>query len=240
MKTLPSNALASARILFLTLLFSFEGVQAQDKAPKPFSSYIEADKNYKGDIGVVLPPKEIRVYLKKVEDAAKKNGEWFREYSEKFEEGVPLPYHENLGLTQKEYQKYIELWEKREFKSLQEVGLRFQKMGDKWGLKVTGKGARISLLRFNPATGSMTSPNGELKRIEDIDAPAESYYGAWKGVEWRFESESSLSKTKENFGIGKTADGKYGMLVYRLLDISVSNPGRVLFDQGLVIRFELK
>ena len=40
----------------------------------------------------------------------------------------------------------------------------------------------------------------------DINADARSILGAWKGHEWKFQEESILGKTKENFAIGKLAD----------------------------------
>ena len=73
--------------------------------------------------------------------------------------------------------------------------------------------------------------------MEDVDADAQSILGAWKGHEWKFQEETPLGKTKENFAIGKLADNKTGLLVYRLTE--VSSTGRLLYDKSLVIRFAL-
>ncbi len=228
----------TALIVAVTTLLTLAGASAQAKVPKPFSSYLTANKNYKGEVVVVLPPKEIQTYISKVKESAKKDPKWFKEYSEKAKPGIPLPFHENLGLTNKEYEKYRELWDKREFKVVQKVGLRFEPIGEKWRMQVTGAGARISLLRFDSKEDVIKSTNGDLERIEDIDAAPETILGAWKGAEWKFEEETGLGRTKENFAIGKTADGKYGLLVYRLQDIT--STGKVLFDQSMVIRFPQK
>ena len=230
-------SVVSAIVVFVTFI-SVANVSAQSKAPKPFSSYMAANKNYKGEIVVVLPPKEIQVYIDKVKESAKKDPAWFKEYSAKAKPGVPLPFDVKLGLTKKEYDKYRELWDKREFKALQKVGLRLEAVGDKWRVLVSGEGARISLLRYDEKKNVVVSPNGELERIEDIDAAADTILGAWKGSEWKFEEETGLGKTKENLAIGKTGDGKYGLLVYRLQDITTTN--RVMHDRSMVIRFELK
>jgi len=238
MKALQNNKVIAPAIFALLTLCSSVSASAQAKAPKPFSDYLTANKNYKGEIVVVIPPKEIQVYIDKVKEGAKKDPEWFKEYSVKAKPGVPLPFHEKLGLTKKEYKKYRELWDKREFKALQKVGLRLEAIGDKWRVLVSGEGARISLLRFDAKKDVVVSPNGELKRIEDIDAAAETILGAWKGAEWKFEEETGLGKTKENLAIGKTADDKYGLLVYRLQDITTTN--RTLHDKSMVIRFERK
>jgi hypothetical protein len=230
-----NHFIAVAMAVLVTLAAS-----AQTRTPKPFSSYMEAGKNYKGEIVVVLPPKEIQVYIDKVKEGAKRDPIWFKEYSATAKPGVPLPFDVKLGLTTKEYEKYLELWNKREFKALQKVGLRLEAVGDKWRILVTGEGARISLLRYDEKKDVVISPNGELTRIEDIDAAADTILGAWKGAEWKFEEETGLGKTKENLAIGKMAeqDGKYGLLVYRLQDITTTN--RIMHDRSMVIRFELK
>jgi len=170
---LNKTAMAVVIASFLAVFFPV-GASAQAKAPKPFSSYLSANKNYKGEIVVVIPPKEIQVYIDKVKEGAKKDPKWFKEYSVKAKPGVPLPFDVKLGLTKKEYDKYRELWDKREFKVLQKVGLRLEPIGDKWRVLVSGEGARISLLRFDAKKDVVVSPNGELKRIEDIDAAADT------------------------------------------------------------------
>jgi len=232
------HSLIAPAIALIFTLFAQNELHAQAKAPKPIASYMAADKNYKGAIVAVIPPKEIQNYIKLVKENAKKNPEWFKEYSAKAKPGVPLPFHKNLGLSDKQYKEYRALWEKREFKELQKVGLRLEATGDKWRVLVTGEGARISLLRFDAKKDVFVSPNGELKRIEDIEAAPETILGAWKGAEWKFEEETGLGKTKENIAIGKTTDGKYGFLVYRLQDITTTN--RILPDRSMVIRLELK
>ena len=81
------------------------------------------------------------------------------------------------------------------------------------------------------------SPNGDLKRIEDIKADSASILGEWTGSEWKFEEETSLGKTKENVAFGRFADGKYGLIVYRVQEMSTE--GTRLLDKSLVVRFPL-
>jgi len=222
-------------IAVVSATFFISNAAAQAEVPKVFSPYLKPEQNVKAELVVVLPPTEIQTYINKVKEASKKDPEWFREYSEKSKPGIPLPFDEKLGLTQSEYQKYRELWDKREFKAIQQVGLRLEESDGKWKIRATGEAARLSLLRYLPEDDIMVSTNGKLGRIEDIDAPAESILGAWKGHEWKFEEETALSKVKENFAIGETADKKFVLIVYRLQDITAE--GSVLFDRSMVIRF---
>ena len=71
-----------------------------------------------------------------------------------------------------------------------------------------------------------------------IDRPdADSILGAWKGKEWRFQEETGLGTIKENLALGQTADGKFGMVVYRAQELTSS--GTRLLDKSLVIRFPI-
>ncbi len=219
------------------LMLSPAGAFAQTLAPQIFTGFIEPNKLYEGERVVVTPPEEIQKYVDLVKDGAKKNPEWYEEYSKNAKPGVPLPFHKNLNLTDEQYQEYLALWGKREFKVLEKVGVLLEQRRGKWSFRLSGTGAMISLLRYDEKEDVFRSTNGVMKRIEDIDAAAETILGEWKGVEWRFEEETPLGKTKENLALGKSADGKFGFLVYRLQDITANNT--VLEDVSRVIRFPL-
>lgn len=211
---------------------------ASAEVPKVFNGFFEKGIPVRGQIGMVLPPPEIDSYVAKVETAARQDTNWFREFSEQAKPGAPLPYHEKLGLTREEYDEYLALWAKREFKPVEEVMLLLRESaGGTWSLTATGEASTISTLRYDPAKDSFRSPNGEMVRIEDIDAAADSILGAWKGPEWRFEEETTLGKTKENFALGRLAGDKFGIVVYRAQEVSAE--GTRLLDRSMVVRFAL-
>ncbi len=203
--------------------------------------YLPAGELVKGATTVVVPPPELDKYVAQVEEAAKKNPEWFAEHSEKSPPGVPLPYDPKLGLTEEQYAEYLELWAKREFKSVDPVILQLKEGSDgRWNIHAAvsnGGSSPISTLKYDPEKDVFISPNGTMERLEDVDADKNSILGAWTGHEWKFEEETSLGKTKENFAIGKTGDGKFGLLIYRMQE--VSSEGTRLYDKSLVIRFPM-
>ncbi|NNC87362.1 MAG: hypothetical protein HKN82_02750 [Akkermansiaceae bacterium] len=223
-----------------TWMLASPAVVGAGSPPAVLGKYLKPDVMTKGEVVVVVPPREIGEYVAKVEENARKNPEWFREYSKTARPGIPLPYHENLGLSKDDYAQYLKLWSQRETRVLPNgnvvIRLEEPKTGE-WMVRVSGRGSPISLLRYIAEKDIMQSPNGAMKRIEEIDADPKSILGSWKGHEWKFEEESSLGKTKENFAIGKTSDGKRGIIVYRLQE--VSSTGRRLYDKSLVIRFAL-
>ncbi len=208
------------------------------EVPKVFAGLFQQDVVVKGQVGMVLPPKEIDKYVAKVEQAARKDTKWFREFSKQTKPGVPLPFDERLGLTKEEYNEYLALWNKRAFKPMEDVLLVLrQNSAGSWSLSGTGGASTVTTLRYDPKTDIFRSPNGELKRIDDIKADASSILGEWSGHEWKFEEETSLGKTKENFAVGRFAGNQYGLVVYRVQDLS--SEGTRLLDKSLVVRFPL-
>lgn len=205
------------------------------KAPAVLATYLTKDQAVSGEVGAIVPPKEINKYIAKVQASAKADPEWHAEYAKKAKPGIPLPWHDKLGLTKEEYEDYLKLWDQREFKAVQQVVIRLEepKPGE-WMIRVSGVGMSISLLRYNPETDGFKSPNGVLKRIEDIDAEARSILGAWAGQEWRYEHNTEFISTKENVALGKFKDAKKCLLIYRLQE---STAGHRLADKSLVIRF---
>lgn len=211
---------------------------AAAEVPKVFAGLLEPGVPVRGQIGMVVPPQEIDKYVAKVEASARKDPKWFREFSATAKPGVPLPFDERLGLTKEEYADYLALWNKREFKPMEEVMLLLrQSSGGMWTINSTGKASSLSTLRYAEKEDLFRSPNGDLKRIEDIKADPASILGEWTGSEWKFEEETGLGKTKENIALGRFTDNKFGLVVYRAQELSTE--GTRLLDKSLVIRFPL-
>ncbi|MEO5715250.1 MAG: hypothetical protein ABIT37_17355 [Luteolibacter sp.] len=208
------------------------------EVPKVFEGLLDQSVPVRGQIGVVLPPPEIDKYVAKVEKAARADPKWFKEFSGQATPGAPLPYDARLGLTQEEYNEYLKLWNQRAFKGIEDVVLLLRNSAENtWTLSCTGTGSTLTTLRYVAKDDIFRSPNGELKRIKDIEADASSILGQWTGHEWKFEEETGLGKVKENFAVGQFADKKFGLIVYRAQELS--SEGTRLLDKSLVIRFPL-
>lgn len=221
-----------SRTAFVAILCSSAWGQ---EVPALLKSFLKLDQPVRAEAIVVLPPPEIAKYISKVEQAAAKDKKWFAEYSKDTKPGVPLPYHEKLGLTKEEYDEYLALWAKREFKVAQEITLLLRRGSEgRWNIIASGNAGAISSLRYSEKDDNWKSTNGIMTRLDDVNADPMTILGAWTGKEWRFEEETTLSKLKENFAIGITADNKYHLLVYRAQEMT-SNGTRLL-DKNLVVR----
>lgn len=221
-----------SRIAAFALVGTF--AHGQD-APEMLTAFLKVDQPVRADIVVVMPPPDIEKYISKVEQAAQKDPQWFTEYSKNTNPGVPLPFHEKLGITKQEYDEYLTLWAKRELKPAQEISLLLRKGSDgRWNIIGSGAAAIVSSLRYSVQDDNWKSTNGIMTRLDDIKADANSILGEWSGREWRFEEETSLSKLKENFAIGLTGDKKYHLIVYRAQELT--STGTRLLDKNIVIR----
>ena len=221
---------------FILTLFT----SAEEKAPAVFADYLVPNVAVKGEVVAVVPPEAIEKYIAKVEEVRKTDPAWFEEYSKKAKPGIPLPFDEKLGLTKAEYDEYLKLWDQREMKPLPqgELIVRLEKAGEKWRIRVTGQGSDITTMFYDPKADTYTTTSGTLKRIDDIKADKRSILGEWTGKEWKMEINDGFGITKENLAIGKLSDGSYGLIVYRIQE--VSEKGRRLFDKSMVIRFAVK
>jgi hypothetical protein len=223
------------KILFCLAIFTST---LTAEVPEIFKGLFEKEIPVRAAIGVIMPPPEIEKYIAKVEVAARKDPKWFREFTASSKPGAPLPYNEKLGLTKEEYDDYLALWKKREFKPTKEVMLVLREtFGDTWSVTASGDAGAVSTLRYDPEKDVFRSPNGEMKRLKDIKADADSILGEWTGKEWRFEEETGLGKTKENFAIGTLTNTGFGLVIYRAQETSTG--GSRLLDKSLVIRFAL-
>lgn len=207
------------------------------EVPKAFEGLMQAGVPLRGQRGMVVPPAEIDKYDAKMKAAEVKDPKWFREYATAAKPGVPLPYDERLGLTKEEYNEYLALWNKREFKPMEEVMLMLRESpAGKWKISSTGSASSLNTLLYYDKADEFHSPNGTLKRIDDIKADPASILGEWTGSEWKLESDTGFGKIKENIAIGRFADNKYGLVVYRVQE---TTDGELTLDYRLVIRFPL-
>lgn len=224
--------------LYTVILLWFLSLACPGQVPKIFADLLAEDALVKGMVVDVVMPPEMDKYLAKVELAVRKDQEWAAKFFKESKGDLPLVYHEKLGLTKEEYDEYLKLWNARELRPLAQVVLQLRKgKPGEWMVVATGAGNVLSTLRYLEKEDSFQSPNGKLARIGEIDAVPESTLGAWKGSEWKFEETSEFGKLKENFAVGRTADGKNGMIVYRMQE--VSSQGKPLYAKRLVVRFAL-
>ncbi len=224
--------------LITVLALATAGLTATEP-PAILGQYLEPDKVTKGEVVKLNIPKEFLRFRELLKQAQKVDPEWFKALQEKMGNENPIPpYEAKLGMTKAEYDKYVGLWEQRSYKRVEggEVQIILNEDDENnWVINVSGKGMPVSTLKYVTKKDLFESSNGALLRIEDIKSPKESIYREWNGQEWRYFNDGDLVKTKENIAIGRTGDGRYGLLIYSLQELT--GRGKPLADDLLMIRF---
>lgn len=184
--------------------------------------------------------KELPEYLKKFDDAAAKLPEAEQlELRKTLKPGQPIPFDSRFGMSKEDYDKYLEVWNRKKIVDVAPVVAGFVASGEPGIWKVassTQSGPMpFSTLKYDENKGVWTSPNGVLERKADVDYNESNNLGAWKGQEWLYENKSSFSHTAENVLMGKTADGKYVFVIYNYLEVTTQ--GSVVDNKTVVLRF---
>lgn len=226
-------------IYLMTSLSLAVNLLSAGEPPAILGQYLEANKMAKGEVVKLDIPVEFLKFRELLKQAEKADPEWYKTHQEKAGKDNPVPpYDPKLDMTKAEYDKYIALWEKRKYKRVEKGEVQLMLTEDEvgeWVINVSGKGMPVSLLKYIAEKDQFESSNGTLVRIEDIKSPKESIYREWNGHEWRYFNDGNLVKTKENIAIGRTGDGRYGILIYSLQELS--GEGLPLADELLMIRF---
>jgi len=159
--------------------------------------------------------------------------------------GAPELWHEGLGISRDNYEKYLELWNK---KTLQNTGnyqilieptettSTTQTLSNGWLLRLIGEGRYSRLVWIYQAdTQSWQSPNMRLNYLGEMNTHKQSILGKWSGKIWQNSRNNSQGTWIETLAFGKDANNKT-VMVYRTQAI---NPQQELwFDESLILRSE--
>lgn len=172
-------------------------------------------------------------------ESQKKDPAWFTEHLKDGKPGTPIAYHEKL-MTKEQYEGYLQAWKKRKIVALKDKAGKNVRIAVLLTKESNGKyvinipDVPVSLLEYDPETNAFASMTGDLNFLEKIDAPEDSSLGAWTGYEWLGKKEGAFDSLKQNFAIGRTANGKFGYLIYRTVQ---SSANQVISQKSFVLRF---
>ena len=90
------------------MTLSLSAATSSAEVPEVLAAHFAEDETVSGEVGAIMPPEEINKYIAKVQAASKANPEWYAEYTKEAKPGIPLPWHENLGLSKEDMRIYKE------------------------------------------------------------------------------------------------------------------------------------
>lgn len=226
--------------IFKCLIFLTFGLVANAQDKKNFLlEFLTEGKQVAAEFVDVIEDPSIKEYAAKFRNAQAEDPEWFAEHLKKGKPGCPIDFDEKI-MSKKQYDGYLKAWKKRKLvprkgndgKNIKiDVILTKEENGN---YIINVKNVPISSLEYSADTNSFSSVAGELTYLDKIEAPKESSIGAWSGYEWKGGQVSTFSEVKQHIAIGRTADNKYGILIFSNIQFS----GKTLLAQNnYLIRF---
>jgi hypothetical protein len=138
--------------------------------------------------------------------------------------GEQLPYNPNCGLTEAEYKELLNLYMNTGSRVDYVDKLIIQQNDDQTiHLKASASLPELDGIKFDFKKNQVTTSFGNLTAADDINAPASSPLGAWKGKRWAQESTSLADGlVVESISIGQHLETGRGVLYYRLKQVGLS------------------
>ena len=217
--------------IFLSIIILVSTSFAADN----IEQYLPKQGVIKSHIMLIGFNEDMQKILKKYGESIKKNEKWFKEYKKQYKGIFPLPYHKNLGLTNKEYEK---------FKGIAKAMTLVEK--DEITISVANdtNATTTFLVKDNPKhflnglkiykDGTVKTRFGKMATSSNINRKRAST-GNWTGVEWVENKSESGYASIVKFALGKRDRGD-NIIYY---DVETFSPkskrdyGYILYNQEL-------
>jgi len=135
----------------------------------------------------------------------------------------PLPYHPNLGLTEKEYREYLDEMEKsRRLDKSSEAWLIFKRSGDVLSLDTGDPDSPLEKLRLDLAMGDLKTSAGAVGKPtwRSSDSP-EALIGPYEGYSWHYEKTDKTMSDIRVVSLDIYRLKRGGKIFWRLKDSEV-------------------
>lgn len=216
------------------------------ESPGALAGYLPTDGTLKQGVAVrpVFTKEFVALQRTFAEAVAKLSPEKRKEFLEGLDPNAAPAYSADVWANKADYDKFIAEWKKTTVQPVTEVALGLQSAGQgMWkvlSITVDAKTRKtmpltISALRYNAATNTWISNNGELQ-AKEYTATDANVYGAQTGTEWTLTKEDDLSRVNEAVRVSKTTDGKSIYVSYAFAEQSVIS-GSSIAQGSYVLQF---
>lgn len=163
-------------------------------------------------------PDDATVIMAKFSQAVAAKPDWIQTYvaSQRPKPGEPLPYHENMGITEKEYARLIEAKSETKLKPVSDCNLIVKSNAD-GSLSVTGTGRAAILDGLTIDSETMAIRYKDLSSKDcTVVIPKESALVSISGLDWNTERITPPSTlTALSLTVGRYTDTTIGFLEFR-------------------------
>ncbi|KFM95001.1 hypothetical protein D0U04_26455 [Bacillus clarus] len=143
---------------------------------------------------------------KKTQASLQKNYAWYKEYLTTVQPGERLPYHENMGITQEEYELFISSDQYMKLVKGQEGNIHFKKVNDNvYEIETSSQIKLLNKVQIDFANNTLKTEFGTLNYDDKVEASdGQKITGRWNGEQWRLSTGSFTAK----YAIGQLEDSK--------------------------------
>jgi hypothetical protein len=158
-------------------------------------------------------------YGRRIREAREKNPEWFYEYAKKHERppSVPLPYHENFGVSKEEYERFSQPM--NHFREVSRKSIKMRRGTRNGTLQFDFEGADLLLTKIvlnlddTVSTHLDTLPKMPFVETDRASLPP----GRHRGAHFRTpDAKIATSKRRESVVIGELTDTNSAIIHYHI------------------------
>ena len=152
------------RFAGLLVLLLASACSSEDSAPSISLQQLLPEGRVNAARMQIRPPLPIAAIGFVMQQALVKQKQWLLDYEQEHDALGPLPYHENFGVSEEEYDRYIASMEAGEsaLRADAEASFEVAHFGEKSKLKTGEALATVSALEFDWAADSVRTPWGDL------------------------------------------------------------------------------
>ena len=217
-----NNLMSFLKFLVIIIIFVSKTSFASDFGK--LKDYFPRNNIAVADVMVLSTSPKVQEIELRFKASLSKNAEWFQNYLARAEKGKALIYHENFGISKKEYEYFSKNSRKVQLVKKAEIKLKFTpNAGDT--ITISGLPGRPphEQLIYDVKADTINIANTTLDTLTEIDQPdASSPTGRWKGQQWSYQLMKSENDFKSiKFAIGRLQD-KPGYIIYYDVKMSVA------------------
>lgn len=197
---------------YLLFLFGFFLCQCHTEAKKiSLTGNIASDLNNlirEGSIvvqvmdSVVRTPREQELSLR-MQQATEKNSAWYNDYLLQYKQLRVPPYHENFGLTEKEYNELVQLKLNMILVPSLTQTIKVNKIQGMISFNTDGRIPYLDNLRINTVDNTIIADHYVLSFSDTVFVANENHAlkSMWKGYSWRFDEPLADDTSSESVSI---------------------------------------
>ncbi|QDU97413.1 hypothetical protein [Lignipirellula cremea] len=163
-------------------------------------------------------PDDATAIMAKFSQAVAAKPDWIQTYvaSQRLNPGEPLPYHENMGVTEREYARLIEAKAETKLRPVSNCNLIVTSNAD-GSLAVTGSGGAAVLNGLTIDSETMTIRYKDLSSTDcSVVIPKRTALVSINGLDWNTEKVTPPSTlTALSLTVGRYTDTTHGFLEFR-------------------------